>query len=359
MESTRQRLVCFGLVLLTLVSPAPVAQTDESPVPAESESGQTTMANAIMKPRYDEYVSALARARTWLDGLSIDAADLTRHRVKGKKKLAEILEAYWILSSRGVDDADQAAIVARVRQLLEQTTKPGYHNIIVASPGELNGASMTYLQIPWIMEQFGQDNGAYLDEVRKARPRLDRHVAQVNTNDHLFRPFWGPWQLSWFARFYERYGLEKPGVLQTANIHQGVIGRKVPLVALGPVGASELTHEILVAFDWGRADTQDLFDAQDLAYIREGLDYITRGSIEVKDAEGVAAGVSSLSYLDWRDDPAWQIGIDFLLDNQNKNGSWGNYELSRPEWGEYLDAHAYLHTTMVSIRALVAGIERD
>ena len=346
-------------MLLTLAPPVRPGTTGKSSGTGDPEPGETLLGETVTSPRHDDYFRALARGRAWLDALEVDAADLAKHRVKGKKKLGEIIEAYWILSTRGENDDEQAAILARVRQLLEQIEKAGYHNLIEADPGELTGASMPYLQIPWIMEQFGLDNSAYLDEVRKAQPRLDRHMGQVDRHDHRYGRYWGPWQLTWFARFYERLGLEKPAILRNVNMSQGVIARQVRPIALDTVTASDLTHEILVAFDWGRASTQELFDAQALPYISKALDHITRRGVQGRDAEVVAAGVSSMSYLGWRDDPACLLGIDYLLDNQNKNGSWGDYELSRPEWGDYLDAHAYLHTTMVSIRALVAAFDRD
>lgn len=42
---------------------------------------------------------------------------------------------------------------------------------------------------------------------------------------------------------------------------------------------------------------------------------------------------------------------------QNENGSWGNYEKAREKWGDLLDAHLYLHTTAIAIRALIESFE--
>jgi hypothetical protein len=47
--------------------------------------------------RRNDYSRARAAARAWLDALDVDPVELSRHGIKGKKKLAEILDCYLAL----------------------------------------------------------------------------------------------------------------------------------------------------------------------------------------------------------------------------------------------------------------------
>ena len=61
--------------------------------------------------------------------------------------------------------------------------------------------------------------------------------------------------------------------------------------------------------------------------------------------------------LGWHSEPAYRDGVNFLLDVQNADGTWGDYESFRQEYGKYIDQHGYLHTTMVAMRALLEFYE--
>lgn len=55
--------------------------------------------------------------------------------------------------------------------------------------------------------------------------------------------------------------------------------------------------------------------------------------------------------------PAYREGVQYLLDSQNSNGSWGRYENERQFMGDYVDQGLYLHTTMVAMDALVVAFQ--
>jgi hypothetical protein len=71
------------------------------------------------------------------------------------------------------------------------------------------------------------------------------------------------------------------------------------------------------------------------------------------DSDLVGELTSCLPYFGWPNTPAHRKAVDFLLDSQNANGSWGSYEAYRPQFGKYLEHHAYLHTTMVVFQPLL------
>ena len=72
----------------------------------------------------------------------------------------------------------------------------------------------------------------------------------------------------------------------------------------------------------------------------------------------VAELVSSLTYLGFENLPAYQTGVQFLLKSQNMNGTWGDYERQRSKLGSDVDTKHYLHTTMVTLRALLESDNR-
>ena len=77
----------------------------------------------VLRPAY---LNATAAARRWLDSIApgMDASALGRRGIAGKKKLAEMLDAYSILYKRG-PVAGRAAALQKARWLLEQI--PGNH----------------------------------------------------------------------------------------------------------------------------------------------------------------------------------------------------------------------------------------
>src|SRR5688572_2643997 len=68
--------------------PGVVSVPDPSPEPPRAVS------TGGAKVRLSDYHAARTRARVWLDALEVDPVDLMKHGIKGKKKLAEILDCY-------------------------------------------------------------------------------------------------------------------------------------------------------------------------------------------------------------------------------------------------------------------------
>jgi hypothetical protein len=67
--------------------------------------------------------------------------------------------------------------------------------------------------------------------------------------------------------------------------------------------------------------------------------------------------VGCMTYLGWHMEQEYCQSINYLLDSQNPNGTWGNYEALRNAVGQYLDQRVYLHTTLVAMKALLAAYE--
>src|SRR5262245_25685673 len=235
--------LCIWLALAALPHGAPAAE-EARPV----------------KPREDDYRRVREKARAWLDRLDVDCADLQSHGVKGKKKLAEILDVYLCFQRTAADADDRKKVAEKVEELVEQTRHHEYHDLAGVPDDVFTQNSMSYLRVAWLMKLLGLDIKDYLDEVRAIKPRLDEHLKKR-----------GPWQRAMFAEYYDRFGLSKPEVLLSTPLSQGVISRRLPIDQFNDNASYDLTHEVFVAFDYGFQKTQKVLSAGDLAYAKDIL----------------------------------------------------------------------------------------
>jgi hypothetical protein len=297
--------------------------------------------------RLARYRVVKTRARAWIDGLEVDPVDLIAHGVKGKKKLAEILEAYSYFNDATGDPAERAAIRQRVEELCRHTSRPGYHNLAIAPPKEFIENSMSYFRVLVLMERFGLETDHYKRELQAIKARMDGHL--------VIR---GQWQRAMFKVYYERFGLELPPILQNLADQEGVLAKRLAANKISLTDAYRLTHQVFVAFDYGRKKTQQHLTEDDVAYLHEVLPDLANRALR-GDPDILSEFVSCMTYLGMHDDPAHGRALDYLLTHQNPTGTWGSYEHDRARMGDYVDQHLYLHTTMVAMRALIEVFESD
>lgn len=343
--------VFAALMFLVLGSIPPVPSQSAPPEP------QTP---AAQKPRLKDYLAARRKARAWFDRLDVDPVDLLKHRVKGKKKVAEILGVYMNFLRHTNDPKQTAAIMVRVSDVSTHTQRPEYHNMDQCSDKEFVQNSMSYFRVMWLMREFGLDTTYYRAEVLKVKERMDAHMARR-----------GPWQRAMFGDYYDMFGIEKPDLLNNVQMKEGVIARRLPAdnydqpytdpktgrVRTRSQNSYDLTHEVFVAYNYGLDKTQTRFARDDLEYTRQVLPVLVIRYINESNPDLLAEMLSCMTYLGWHDDPTYQVAINYLLDVQNPDGTWGDYEKWRPSFGQYLDQHLYLHTTMVAMRALMEGYQ--
>ncbi|MBI4584826.1 MAG: hypothetical protein HY717_12495 [Planctomycetes bacterium] len=296
--------------------------------------------------RRGDFRAVKQKARAWFDQLEVDPVLLLKKGIKGKKKLAEILDVYLSYQKHAAEAAERQSILARARALARQTERPEYHDMLRLSDEEFTQNSMSYLRVAWLLEQLGLDIKSYRQEILKIKPRLDSHMAQR-----------GPWQRAMFAEYYDRFGLEKPPALLNSPMQQGIVSRRLPAARYSDNDTYDFTHELFVAFDYGLKRAQNRFAAADLVYSRDTLRQLLPRYVRENNPDLAGELLSGMTYLGWHEDAEYQQVIDFLLDGQNKNGTWGSYEAHRQIYGPYLEHHVYLHTTMVVIQALLEAFE--
>src|SRR5262245_26104311 len=160
-----------------------------------------------------------------------------------------------------------------------------------------------------------------------------------------------------FVEYYDRFGLAKPDFLAAVPMAKGIMAQRTPAAKVSHDGAYDLTHEVFVAFDYGGQHTAVGLTPGDRVYAAEVLPELLQRSLGARDPDLAGELISCLRYPGHRASPACRPGLDYLLDNQNSNGSWGDYERYRKQFGPYLEHHVYLHTTMVVLDALLAAYE--
>jgi hypothetical protein len=302
--------------------------------PSEDPEGR---ARAPIGVRHHE---AMQAAWSWLDGLEVDPVALVDRGVQGKKKLAEILGAYLYLLRYSTDPSERPRLLGRVREVAAQANRPEYHNMLKCGLREFNENRMSYLRVAWLLDLLGQDTRFYEAKLIEMRPRLEAVIAA--------RPPSQPYRI---AVYYDHFGWEKPEALYASE--GSVLDRRLPKARYQPMAGYALAHEVSAAFLHGLRRTQDALDRDDLDYLRRVLPGLVIRFADRRNVDLVAELVSAMTYLELDALPAYRTGIAFLLRSQNPNGTWGDYEQYRATHGDGVDQKFYLHTTMVTLRALL------
>lgn len=287
---------------------------------------------------------ALVRTRNWLDALDVNPTDLRAHGIKGKKKLAELLDVYLRLYGLAAAD-DKKALQERIQGITVLTTSPAYHDMLRVTDQQFKEDATSYLRVAFLMDRFGLDTGVYRREIIKVLPRLNDHMKYRGSDQRMA-----------FHLYYKHFGLEEPFPLQAAY-QTGVISSRHDLdwFKQNKMEIYNLTHEIFVPYEFGEKLDAAFFSDPDKAYLRPLLADLTAYGIGLDDADITAELTSCLRYLHFTDLPIYQESLQYLLKSQWPDGKWGNYEQQRGYYGDYVNQAFYLHTTLVVVDALTTA----
>lgn len=293
----------------------------------------------LLERRRADYSRAVDRARQWLDGLQVDPLDLRRHGLKGKKKLAEILDGYRRLLEC-VPELERPTVRERVRQLAAVTEKAEYHDMATVGDEEFKQDATSYLRVAYVMDRLGFDTRTYRKEIERVLPRLNVHMVSRGVNQRMA-----------FHLYYDWFQLAEPFPLAPTRAH-GVIARRLPADTFAWHTVYDFTHEIFALYAFGDRLEVAPFDADERRYLRDTMEALAARCLRAGDTDLVAELVSCMAYL--KDDTVPSLGpsVTYLLERQNADGSWGAYESERAALGDYVRQAYYLHTTMVVLDAL-------
>ena len=307
------------------------------PSPASDPSECDTY--RFLQAHLDRYRVALARERSWLDQVDANPIVLRSHSLKGKKKLVELLDAYyrlWQIAPEG----DRPALLQRVRQVAAITYGDAYHDMSSVDDTTFKQDSTSYLRAALLMDRMGLDTTRYREEIVKIHPRLDDHLKTR-----------GPNQRRIFHWYYEHFGLKEPFPLADA-LKDGEIARRQVPERMSSLDIYLFTHEVFGPYEYGDRLDADPFNQEEKTYLRSALEALIRRSLSRRDPDLVAELVTCARLLRFVSMPSYREGLAYLLDSQNPDGSWGNIPLARARLGEYGKQGILLHTTMVAVDAL-------
>jgi hypothetical protein len=344
-----RRLAALAPVLAACAAPAPAPLPSPPPAatapPARcTPPDRRAVLDAFVTSHRSAYTASIAKARAFLDGLEVDPAKLRAVHIKGKKKLAEAIDAYYKLWLVAPPEA-RATLLARVTELARPTQEERYHDLLTLGDRELKEDATSYLRVAVLLERMGVDTKRYREEIKKAQGRLDAQMSER-----------GPHQRRAFHAYYQHFGLKEPFPLEGA-LDKGFIAGRADPDKLARLDVYAVTHEIYAAYDFGDRLDADPFSEADRTYLRGALPRLLGTWTEKHDVDLVAEIVTCMRYVRFTDEPAYLAGLDHLLATQNADGSWGSYESARARLGDYVKQGFYLHTTMVAIEALTVGFE--
>jgi len=334
--------VSFILAALTLLTDSGLSQ-NTNPFLNTDGFQQTRL---FLSENHKLYKEAAARARQWLDRLAVDPIELRSHGIKGKKKLAEILDSYARLYSVTKLE-DKQNIMTRVKTLCAVTSQTNYHDLLTINDLEFKQDATSYMRVAYLMERLGLDTKHYRAQIQKVHPRLNEHMVSRGVDQRMA-----------FHWYYEFFGLKEPFPLESA-FQTGLITSRKPVdwFKQNPMEAYNLTHEVFVPYKFGENLNADFFTPDDKNFLRGILENMIPWYIQKKEVDLLAEFILCAAYLKATDLSAYRDGLNFLLESQNANGSWGQYEQHRPAMGDYVEQGLYLHTTMVALDALVIAFD--
>lgn len=290
------------------------------------------------------YRAAVAGARAWLDSLEVDPVALRSAGFKGKKKLVEILDAYLdLLRAAPPDSPDQDAILERVADLAEPTWSAAYHDMATADDTQFKQDSTSYLRAAYLLDRAGFDTSYYLAHILRILPRLNAHMALRGTDQRMA-----------FHTYYSHFKLPEPFPLAQA-FQAGLIAARASPAVIWRGGAYQFTHEIFVPYEFGKNLDAQFFSEDDMAYLREVLPVLMHDAIARNDPDLAGELSSCMRYLRLTSLPSYRQSLQYLLESQKPDGTWGDYDRFLPTLGRNVDQVLTLHTVLVALNALHAA----
>jgi len=288
-----------------------------------------------------------SRALDWLAGLDVDPIKLRDEMgIKGKKNYVQVLDIYLCLYQTTNDPEKKVEYKDKVAELIQVTKEEKYHDLNEINDTQFRQDSTSYLRAWYIINEFGFNTSYYITEIEKVLPRLDAHLPTRGTNQKMA-----------FMFYYHQLGYQI-NYTMAELFNNSVIRDRKEIQNLSELDVYFFTHEIFFLYD----DAQlNLLIFDDYEYINATLIYQINKKLAEDNVDLLAELLMVMNYLNYRDMKEYETVLNYLLNSQNKNGSFGYYEDVRRYYQEQginidVDISIYLHTTEVTLRALNEAI---
>jgi len=283
---------------------------------------------------------ALGRARAWLDGLKVDPIDLSRRKLYGKRKLAELLSAYYQFW-KAASGPEREALRGRIEEIVRPVRLRKYHDMKTVDREVFNQESTSYLWIAYLMDKMGLDIAGYRKSILGLQARLDARAEEG-----------GPQVRKILEWHYGYFGLKWPAALGDPR-GEFIITIRPDFRAFDRDMSYRLTHEVFGLYEYGDALGTDRMTDDELRYVRAALYWLTRTKLSGGDIDLLAEFATCLRLVRALDLPVFPQALVKLLDAQEPSGAWGRFKAIRRQQGEEMQQLFQLHTTGVTVQALL------
>lgn len=297
---------------------------------------------AFIERQKGRYLSAMRKAASYLDSLDVDPVALIGKGIKGIKKLAEILDAYYSLYCRAPAGWKER-LKKSFSRAAEKARRPEYHMMDRVDDRTFKQNSTSYLRVAFLMEKMKLDTSEYRKKIRSILPRLNAQM-----------PKRGPHQQFVFGIYYRQFGLKEPFPLHR-SFSTGYIARRADPYQMKHMDGYHLTHEVFAVYQYGERLDAAYFTKEDMEYLAHALNVLATFYIKTNNADLTAELLSCIRYINLTGMPVFRDGLSYLLKVQNANGSWGKYKRQRQRYGDDVEIRVVLHTTLVAIEALTSA----
>ena len=314
-----------------------------SPEQHEASESQAVNTNARPKERVaygsNTYEQAQSRVFNWTQQLALEVPTMESRGISQKKQLAEYLSLQLQLYQNGDANAKKQ-IRETLKPIHAAAMDPAFHNLDSVKGTEFKKHSMSYMRIQYLFDQLGFDTSIYKEELDQVKKRMDRHLRTRGT-----------WQRWAFNNYYDLLDYDKPRYLQNIQEFKGVIGDRLSMESYEIDQAYELVHLVFGAYNYGAKQQQTLLNADDFDYLKGILPPLAL-KYRSKNNRDLLAEICAAMSMAGVQNEELDKSIAYLLNVQNNDGTWGNYEKYREREGDDIEIKAYLHTTMVVFDAL-------
>ena len=282
-----------------------------------------------------------SKALDWLDTLEVDPIKLRYEMgIKGKKKFVELLDVYLCLYETCLDEHNQSKYKDKLKELVLVTYNNSYHDLSDINDTQFRQDSTSYLRAWYIMNEIGLNTTHYENEIDKIITRLDAHLPSRGVNQRMA-----------FVLYYKQ--LVYPiSYTMDELFNQSQIRDREEINNLSNLDIYFITHEIFMLYD---DEKMELLLPGDIEYLTALLPALINITIADNNVDLLAELIMIMTYLNFTEILEYDTALEYLLNNQNNNGSFGYYEDAREYYqaqGIDIDIYLYLHTTEVSLRAL-------
>ncbi|MCF6351189.1 MAG: hypothetical protein L3J23_09230 [Flavobacteriaceae bacterium] len=288
------------------------------------------------------YEEALKRTHKFATELNFDIDYIRKKGLADKKFLAEYLGLFLKLKKASKTDIEKENINQKIIPFYQKTKEPNFHNMAKVPDKLFKKNSMSYMRVLWLLDELEFDTNFYKKELAKIQTRMDNHM-KVR----------GEWQKAVFDKYYDYFKIKKPITLKYAHKLKGPISYERPLSFYNRSKAYILTHFVFAAYDYGNKTTQTRFTKSEMNYLTNILPQIITKFETQNNDDLVSELLTCLVLINKDETPAFNKSYNRLLNRQNKDGSFGNYEKYRKKIGSDVEFRQYLHTTLVSIEMFI------